>query len=303
MYNGGGQDPIRINALKPLSKFKRIHNQPNKEIAMKRKIITRTLMIFATICFITAFVGTAQAQNAQKLRYTSSNQVYQAVDKLKVKTFAQESGIEVDVATGSSIWAMIQVMNGTSDIASSATELYKRHKERGFQTVAFCKDPLVVIGHKDCGVDSLTEEQVRNIFNGTITNWQTVGGEDQKITVIVPGEETAANRNFQRQFMKNQDIRYDIMARASVMAPTIVHHFPCGAISFIGQGAALKEPNIKALKIDGKSPQEPDYPYVQTFYYVTMGKARGAAKAFIDYTFSAAGQKMLKENGLIPVKK
>ena len=91
------------------------------------------------------------------------------------------------------------------------------------------------------------------------------------IMVIVPGKETAANKNFRRQVMKHSEINFDFMAYDSTMVIEAVKYFPCGAVSFISRGAAVHHPTIRTIKVDGYAPTDTDYPYYQTFYYVTKG--------------------------------
>jgi len=271
--------------------------------------IYRMMRQFASIIIMAALLmvfvmDTGYAQPDDKLFYSCSNQVYEAIDKQKIKAFTEATGIDVEVETGASIWAVVQVFRYESpDLASSVRSLYRRHQSRGLEEIAFCKDQLAVITRKGCGVENLTEKQVEDIFSGEIGNWKELGGEDLEITVVAPSKETGANKNFRRHFMKHHDIRCEVTTRSSTMATGVVEALPCGAISFIGRGAGIKNPRIRLLKIDGKSPDDPDYPYYQTFYYVTRSHPKGAAKQFIDFTFSDAGQKLLKENGLIPVKR
>ena len=267
------------------------------------RMMRRFASIVITAALLMAFViDTGYAQPDDKLFYSCSNQVYEAVDKQKIKDFTEATGIIVGVETGSSIWADMQVLRyETTDLASSVRSLYRRHQNRGLEEIAFCKDQLAIITRKGCGVENLTEKQVEDIFSGEIDNWKELGGEDLEITVVSPSDETGANKNFRRQFMKHHDIHCDVTTRSSTMATVVVEALPCGAISFIGRGAGIKNPRIRLLKIDGKSPRDPDYPYYQTFYYVTRGNPKGTAKKFIDYTFSDAGRKLLEENGLIPI--
>lgn len=273
---------------------------------MKFKIITRILAAFAAVLIITAAACTSWAESREKLCYSCSNQIYEAVDKEKIKAFTEAAGIEVEAKAGASIWAVMQLMHSysyASDLASSARALYKRHKNSGLEEIPFCKDPIVVIAREGCGVESLTEKQVQDIFSQKITNWKEVGGENLEITVIVPCDKTAASKNFQGLIMKEQNISYDIMVWDSTMASKTVNFFPCGAVSFIGHGAIAKDPKIRTIKIDGRSPDHPEYPYYQTFYYVTKGEPKGAAKKFIDFTYSETGRKLLKESGLVPINK
>lgn len=58
---------------------------------------------------------------------------------------------------------------------------------RHFDLHAFAREAFVFIVNVDNPVNSLTEQQVRDIFSGAITNWRTVGGNDQEIQTATPG--------------------------------------------------------------------------------------------------------------------
>jgi phosphate transport system substrate-binding protein len=267
---------------------------------MKRTSIYAIIVIAAClICWHILPGSTVQAKEV--LRYTGSNQVYHAYDKEMISEFIKETGIEVDVTTASSGAAVYRLMNGYSDIASTARELYRRHEDYGFSQIAFCKDPLAIITKAGCGVESLTEDQLQDIFSGEISNWKEVGGSDLPILVIVPSTETAANKNFRRQVMKHTEIDYDFMTYDSTMAIEAIKYFPCGAISFIAQGAVEHEKGIVTLKVNGLYPHDPAYPYFQIFYYVTKGKPSGAVKSFIDFSLSDKGLNIMKKNGMVPL--
>jgi len=267
---------------------------------MKWRFSTIALMS-AVMCITGVILPHCESAAQETLRYSCSNQIYEAFDTERIDAFTQETGIKVELYTASSGSALYRLMNGFSDIASTARELYRRHQDYGYVQIPFCKDPLAVITHKECSVDDLSEEQLRKIFSREITNWKEVGGQDMPITVIVPGEDTAVNKNFRRQVMKNKEISYDFMTYRSTMAIDAIRYFPCGAISFISQGAVIKHAELKALKIDGISPVDPNYPYQQIFYFVTKGEPAGAAKKYIDFAFSDKGIAIIKQKGMVPI--
>jgi phosphate transport system substrate-binding protein len=237
------------------------------------------------------------------LRYSCSNQVYEAFEKEKIAAFTEATGVKVDVKTASSGSCAYRLITGNCDVASSARKLYTRHEMYGFRETPFCKDPLAVIARVECGVDSLTAEQLQDIFAGEITNWQEVGGADLPIMIVVPDKDTAAHKNFRRQIMKLKDIEHDFMAYDSTMVIEAIKHFPCGAVSFISQGAALHHKELMTFKIDGLLPTDPNYPYFQIFYYVTKAEPTENVKKFIDYTFSEEGRKIIRKYGMIPISK
>ena len=264
-----------------------------------RSILKITVIVFLAGTWIAAPATRAAAQDV--IRYSCSNQVYQAFEKEKIAAFTEATGIKVDVKTASSGSCAYRLTTGNCDIASSARKLYTRHELYGFKETAFCKDPLAVIARKDCGVDSLTEEQLQDIFAGDITNWKEVGGADLPIMIVVPDKDTAAHKNFRRQIMKLKEIEYDFMAYDSTMVIEAIKYFPCGAVSFISQGAAVHHKELKTFRIDGLLPTDANYPYYQIFYYVTKGEPTGNLKKFIDYTFSEEGQKIIHKYGMLPI--
>jgi ABC-type phosphate transport system substrate-binding protein len=80
-----------------------------------------------------------------------------------------------------------------------------------------------------------------------------------------------------------------------------VKHFPCGAVSFISQGAAVHHPELKTLKIDGLSPTAQGYPYYQIFYLITKKEPEGNLKKFVDFAYSEEGAKIIRNNGMVPM--
>jgi phosphate transport system substrate-binding protein len=232
-----------------------------------------------------------------------SNQVYKAFGQEQVEAFSRAENIAVNVKTASSGSCVNALMRGYCDIASTARALYRRHQDYGFFQVPFCRDPIAVIVSNECAVDNLTENQLQDIFSKNITNWNQVGGPDLAITVIVPSTDTAANKNFRRQVMKHKDIEHDFMAHDSTMAIAAVGYFPCGAVSFISRGAAAHEKAVKVIRIDGKSPTDKDYPYFQTFYYVTRAEPSDAVKKFLDFTFSEETKGLITKYGMVPLER
>lgn len=254
------------------------------------------IMILACGVILPCLVSNAQ----EILRYSCSAQIFETFGMKRLDAYTKETGIKVDLNISSSASAVYRLMNDFSDIAGAAEKVRFRYKEFGYLEFPFCKDPLAVIANTDCPVENLNKNQVRDIFGGHIKNWKEVGGPDEPITVVVPADTTAAYKNFSRIFMEENEIIYDFMSYRSTMVIAAVRHFPC-AISFIAHGAIRGPRNLRMIKIDGLSPTDRNYPYYQTFYYVTKGEPVGAVKKFIDFTMSEKGQAFIKAKGMIPL--
>ena len=245
--------------------------------------------------------GPDNVKGAEVLRYSCSAQVFQAVDNERLAAFTKKTGIHVQVISDTSSVAFIRLMNGLSDIASTAESLSRVQKEIGFVQTPFCKDPLVVIVNDQCSIENLTDIQLRAIFNGSVKNWKELGGPDKEIVCIVPSTETAAHRNFSQQVMLGLEISYDIMTAQSTTVIALTRQVPW-SISFITRGAATWRPEgIKVIKVNGLSPEDASYPYYQVFSFVTAGIPVGAARTFIDFALSDEGKKIILMRGMVPI--
>ncbi len=265
---------------------------------MKRRTTKWIAALTASLLAGVVFIAPAMAREA--LKYSCSAQIYEAFGQDRLDAFTKETGIEVELFVSSSGSALYRMMNGFSDLAGTTRGLYYRYKESGYVEIPFAKDPLAVIVNKKNPIEALSAEQLRDIFGKEITNWKAVGGPDAPIVVVTPGEETAAYKNFDRLAMDRKEIRYDFTSYKSTMAIKAVENFP-HAVSFITQGTVVDNTAVKTLTIDGKGPKDADYPYFQTFYYITKGEPAGAVKAFIDFTRSDAGLSIMKQKGIVPI--
>lgn len=266
---------------------------------MKKSFALRLLVI--TVLLIAAGAVLHQPAVAKEtLRYSSSAQVREAFGMEGLNAFMQENDVVLDMFVGSSSAAVRRLMNGVADVASSAERLHFGHQEYGYVEVPFCKAPLIVISNIKTPVRNISGDQLREIFSGAITNWKQVGGPDEKIVVVVPEMDTGAYRNFGHLALKRLDVRYDFMAHRSTDVVQLVLRLPW-SISFISQGADTVNAAIRILQIDGKSPDDADYPYQQTFSYITKGQPEGVAKKLVDFAFSEKGRAIMKKNGLEPL--
>jgi len=254
-------------------------------------LVTLATLIAATPIFLS--VGGLCAKEVFK--YSCSAQIYQAFENERLEAYTEKTGIAVQLTVDSSYMSFLRLMNGLSDIASTAERLSRVHKEIGFVETPFCKDPLAVIANSQGTVKNLTDEQLRDIFSGVISNWQEVGGLDKEIIRVVPGKDTAAYKN-----LLGREIGHDVMTSKSTMVIEVTSRIP-GSISFIAQGAAAyRLEGIRIVEINGLAPGNADYPYYQVFSFVTSGIPAGTAKTFIDFALSEEGKRIMLKRGMLP---
>jgi phosphate transport system substrate-binding protein len=238
----------------------------------------------------------------QSLRYSSSAQVFEAFENSRLDTFTKDTGIAVDLFVASSQSCVYRLLQDMTDVASSVRPLSQREKDFGLNAIPFAKDPLAVITHKSTPVDALTTEQLQSLFSGNVANWKEVGGPDLAVTLVVPGEQTGAHKNFRRQVMRHNDVQFDYMTYTSTRVLEAIESLPAGAVSFISRGAQITHPKVKVILIDGTKPGDADYPFYQIFNLVTKGEPAGTVKTFVDFITSDKGKALILERGMLPVE-
>jgi len=262
-----------------------------------KKVISIPSLVGVLLVFALVWGTTAQAQEV--LYLSSSSQIAEAFGKDVIRKYEDRYETKVNLHIGCSRTALIRLENGFSDLACIASRLPSEYRDRGYVDIPFARDPLVVITHQDNPVNNLSRQQLRNVFMQNITNWKELGGEDEEITVVLPRRETALFRNFDRQVMKGYDVSYDFMSYISTECVRGVKHVP-GAISIASLGAVKKREGVGTLKIEGNEPRDEEYPFSQTFSFVSKGEPSRKAREFINAALSERGREIIREKGMQP---
>jgi phosphate transport system substrate-binding protein len=247
--------------------------------------------------------GAGAIKAAEALRYSCSAQVYEAIDRLRIDIFTRKTGIPVEVSVVSSHEAVMDLLNGRSDLASTAEHLAPGERDAGLLEIPFCKDPMAIVANRECTVKSLTEAEIRGVFSGAISNWKEVGGPDRVIVRVVSGFETAAYRNFKQMVMEGKDIKYDILTGRSTAVIEEIRFHPW-SVSFIAQGAAhWGRRGLQLIKVNGIHPGDERYPYFQIFSLVTRGKPTGAVQYFTEFAQSDQMKTIISNVGMVPLSR
>ena len=264
-----------------------------------KKMILYFNLVLACIVLVGCFGIPAWAE--EDLRYSCSAQVYEAFENSRLNLFIAQTGIPVDSFVASSNSCIYRVMQDMTDVASTTRPISKRYRDYGLMDIPFCKDPLAVIVNKNMAIQKLSTLELRLLFSGDVANWKELGGPDLPVTLVVPEKDTGAYKNFRNQVMKHKEIHYDYMTYTSTRVLEAVETLPLGAVSFISKGAQFSHPKVKVLTINGKKPEDKNYPFYQVFYLISKGAPAGSVKTFIDFALSDVGREIITKRGMLPL--
>ena len=256
--------------------------------------------MIAGLCCLLCLAG-SPALAKDVFTISTSSQVYEAFRGHGVERFKAKTGADVQIDVMTSEEAVARLVNGFSDIAATAERLDSGLKRQGYVEIPVCTDDFALLTHVQTTVKNVTQDQLRGIFSGAIRNWSQLGGPDKPLVVIVPAQNSAAYRNFQRMVMEGHSMSWDVMVSQSTMVEDIIRRIPW-SLTFVAQGATHGKPQgTKIMKVNGLGPGDDGYPYLQTYSLITKGKPQGLAKEFVDLVFTDSVSNHMKSLGMTPI--
>ena len=236
---------------------------------------------------------------------TSMEKVANALSEAFMEKYPKVTVTAEFVGSGAGIEA---VSNGTADIGNSSRNLKDEEKAKGVAENIVAIDGIAVVVDPANTVEDLTKDQLTSIYDGTVTNWKDVGGNDAPI-VVVGREAGSGTRGAFEELLKLEDAcKYsnELDSTGAVMAK--VASTP-GSIGYVSLD--VLDDTVKALKLDGAEPTEENikagkYFLSRPFVMATKGEISEQSdlvKALFDFIYSDEGSELVKSVGLITADK
>lgn len=151
---------------------------------------------------------------------------------------------------------------------------------------------FAIIVNKSVTVTNLTKQQAHDIITGKLTNWKEVGGNDQKIQVILRPA-TSGTRKVFRKIVLGSDNETSSPASTQDATNTVlqlVSQTP-GSISYVALGSIKPTSDVNKVSFDGVAPsvanvENGKYQIWSHEHMYTRGQPGGAVKAFLEFIAS-----------------
>ena len=217
------------------------------------------------------------------------------------ENFTKESKVQMRNTRG----AYQALVDGVSDIifcaAPSKEQLsYAEEKNVELEFVPIGLEAFVFIVNANNTVEDLSVEQIKKIYSGKILNWKEVGGSNSFIAAwqrkLGSGSQTAF-----LNFMNEEKTRTNPFG--------IFFGNPIGySFRYYVEGITRNE-NVKMISLNGIAPtkeniQNGTYPLSSYFFAVYRKDSKNEnLKKLVDWILSPEGQKIIEDNGYVPLKK
>lgn len=282
--------------------------------SISRKLVS---ILLIGILVVGMFSGCSKsndgAANEKYLSIVGSTSVTPVLTKLADSYTTLNDGVKIDVQGIGSSAGVKAAYDKSADIGMSSRNLKEAEKEWNLIETTIAYDGIAISVNPNNTVEKLTIEQVKDIFKGTITNWNEVGGKDEEILVI-SRESGSGTRGAFEGLVKLEEKDADgnkfsaliedaLIAdgNGAVKANVASKDNAIGYLSF-----SYLDSSIKTLKINDVEPlveniENGTYKISRPFLLLTNDESSKVASDFIEYILSDEGQDIIAEK-LISVK-
>ena len=178
------------------------------------------------------------------------------------------------------------------------------------------KEAFVFVVNKNNPVNSLTQDQLRDIYSGVITNWKEVGGNDAPIVPFQRNKDSGS-QNLVVQFMGDRELvdpelghRSPIISMGSLMDHVTLYDNSAQAIGYSVYSYAAQmyenSSDVKFIAVDGVKPSKStladgSYPLISSTFAMYTNSAPESVHRFLKWAVSEEGQMCVLETGYLPI--
>ena len=182
---------------------------------------------------------------------------------------------------------------------------------------AIGRDALVFIVNEDNPVQSLTQQQLKDIYGGKITNWKDVGGEDLDIVAFQRGEDSGSQTLFQKLLIQGGEL----MDAPTELSPAMMGELVDSIAEYNNSANAIgfsvyyyidqmySKPGLRLLAVDGVTPSndtiaDQTYPLCNEFYAAVRqdSAADSPERKVYDWLDTDAGRACIEKSGYVAVQ-
>jgi phosphate transport system substrate-binding protein len=196
-------------------------------------------------------------------------------------------------------------------IAANSRSLSPDEINQGIRAIPVARDALaVVIGIKNPFQGSLSMAQLKEIYQGKITNWSQVGGADAPIKVINRANASGTQSLFKSVVLLDEPFAPDspnFITWERDETTVILQRLGDDGISYTTVSQAVGQEIIRIVPINGVMPTSLEdirsgkYPISRVISLAVNRQISPAVKEFIDFARSPRGQELVSSSGFTPL--
>lgn len=264
-----------------------------------------TIVALAALLALSSGCGDGTAERAGQVIVTGSTTILPIAEVAASEFDDAHAGAKVLVSGAGSSEGIANVSSGVADIGTSSRDLKPEEEGLGLVDTPIAYDAIAVIVNPSNPVRSLTKQQVKDVFQGRVTNWSELGGPDLEIGLVNRDEASGTREAFGKLVLDKEAFdQHAVVLPGTGQVRSVVSQSR-GAVGYISLGFITDE--VAPVAIDGVVPTveaaiDGTYKVRRLLHFFTKGEPSGLTKEFVDYMLSPAVQNgAVEEAGFIPV--
>lgn len=287
---------------------------------MTKNIVTNLLALSATFCLAACGADGIEIDNR------GSDTLLEVAGKLQQTYMDNNEGIIINVSGGGSGAGIASLISGDLDIANASRPLKKKEIEsankRGINPVEHIVgyDGIAIFVHKDNPIKSLTVAQLKALFGdgGKIENWTDLGidfgtGDADNSVVLVSRQNSSGTYECFLNKVLGKGGRFKTRCRNLNSSKDVVDLCAKSKSAIGYSGLAYATDDVRIVPViaeEGKPAITPaiktvldeSYAISRPLYMYTNADANEHITAYIDWIKGPWGQKVMLEEGYIPLR-
>lgn len=266
---------------------------------------TLLILVLTLAIGISAFAAT-------KIVMVGSTTVLPIAQQWAQAYMAQNPDVNISVVGNGSGNGIKALLDGLADVADSSRWMQdseiKLAESRGFFPfpIVVAYDAIAPVVNAKNPVRNLSLEQLKEIYEGKITNWSQVGGPDMSIVVIQRDNSSGTHEVWEGKVMHGGLVTAGALTAAS--NAEVVRNVSQNrrAIGYVGIGYLESSNMIADVAISGmkatiKDARSGKYPLARPLFMITKNVPAGEIAKFIDFGLSPQGQEIVSKVGFISI--
>lgn len=212
--------------------------------------------------------------------------------------------VDVVVEHGGSLSALIALKRGSVDVAAMSRDLRDLDDQKDVRNFLVARNGVGVVVHARSPLRNLGSAQLRSVFDGTVRNWNVMGGPSQPVQVVTRKRGTPARQFVEEVVLGGGDIAPGALEMDTPEQVVQAVQANPAAIGFILLKDLRDTDQVRLLDVDGIPAKRETilsgrYPLTQSLYYVVTGNANSLAHRFVAFACSPQGQTIVDAQHLV----
>ena len=225
------------------------------------------------------------------------------------EAYKRRYGVEIMLEGGGATKGIRRISDQSVHIGGTCRPKLDANAEESLaQLVPVAWDALVVIVHKDNPVSDISMQQLKDLYDGKVTNWKQLGGPDRPVSLMIRKGKISGVGLTLRELVfhdaEHEFVSTHVFPSSGPLEKAVENN--SDAIGVTGISSARKR-EVKLLKLEGKYP---NYDTVRTGEYLlyrplyiafnSANQRYDEVKRFVDFAHTRVGREIIRNAGTVP---